>query len=67
MADSTRLGRTRVGVVSLRVEPVDHRVVALQHDQRHQPLVVRRRGQQVTDTKVARPQPLVPRHPVRCQ
>src|SRR6202030_2329780 len=46
-------------------EPVDHRVVALQRDQRDEPLVVRRRGQQVPDAQVTRAEPVVPRHPRR--
>ena len=46
-------------------EPVDHGVVAFEGHQRDEAFVVGRGGQQVPDAQVARPQPVMPRHPVR--
>ena len=65
--DLGRGSRTRVRVLGVGPgeEPVRHRVVAVEDDQRHQALVVGAGGQQVADADVTGAQPVLPGHPGR--
>ncbi len=49
------------------VIPVQDPVVAFEHGSGHQPVIILPGGQQVTDADVARPDPVTPRNPVRCE